>query len=84
MAEIVIYSTPVCPYCEMAKMLLNKKGAKYKVVDVSGEKDRAAMIEKAVGRRTVPQIFIGDKHIGGFDDLHALDQQGKLDELLDR
>ena len=82
MAEVVIYSTKVCPYCVKAKMLLQKKGAEFSEIDVNSDEIRDEMVAKAGGRRTVPQIFIGDKHIGGFDDLHALDAQGGLDELL--
>lgn len=83
MAEIVIYSTKICPYCERAKILLKKKDQQWKEIDVShDEKLRNEMIEKAGGKRTVPQIFIDGNHVGGFDDLHALDQKGELDKLL--
>jgi glutaredoxin 3 len=81
-SEIVIYSTKVCPFCVRAKMLLDKKGAKYKEIDASNPEVRQKMFEKAGGRMTVPQIFIGDFHVGGFDDLYALDRSGKLDEFL--
>jgi len=82
MTEVTIYTTKVCPYCVRAKMLLEKKGASYKEIDASDENVRADMIEKAGGKRTVPQIFIGDKHVGGCDELYAIDSEGKLDELL--
>lgn len=82
MSNITIYTTPTCPFCDRAKELLSRKGASYTEVDVSNDEDRTAMIEKAGGRRTVPQIFIGSTHVGGFDDLAALDRQGKLDEML--
>lgn len=82
MSDVTVYSTPVCPYCVRAKNLLKQKGHRYEEVDVSDDEARAKMIDRAGGRRTVPQIFIGDAHIGGFDDLAALDRQGKLDALL--
>lgn len=81
--EITIYTTPICPYCNRAKELLKTKGVSYKEIDVSADPSlRDAMVEKAGGRRTVPQIFIGEMHVGGFDDLSALDKSGKLDPLL--
>ncbi len=82
-AKVLMYSTGVCPYCVMAERLLTSKGVKEieKVrIDIDPEQ-RAAMMEKT-GRRTVPQIYIGDTHVGGFDDLSALDRAGKLDPLL--
>lgn len=82
MAEVIIYTTKTCPYCVKAKMLLEKKRAKYQEIDASDDKVRADMVEKAGGMRTVPQIFIGGKHIGGCDDLYALDGKGGLDALL--
>ncbi len=82
MKEVTVYSTPVCPYCVRAKDLLKRKGVPYTEVDASDDDVREAMIVKAGGRRTVPQIFIGDTHVGGFDDLSALDRAGKLDTLL--
>ena len=82
MANIIVYSTAVCPYCDRAKALLDKKGASYQEIRVDEDTEaRQEMMQKS-GRRTVPQIFINDESIGGFDDLHALDQAGKLDELL--
>lgn len=82
MAKIEIYTTPYCPYCMMAKSLLDDKKAAFDETDVSNAADRQDMMLRAHGRRTVPQIFINDKHIGGFDDLSALDRRGKLDPLL--
>jgi glutaredoxin 3 len=83
MPEITIYTTPFCPYCQMAKSLLRKKNAAFTEIDVSGDASlRQTMTERAHGRRTVPQIFIGATHVGGCDDLHALDDAGKLDPLL--
>ncbi len=82
MPHITVYSTPICPYCVRAKDLLKRKGQTYNEIDVSDDTERAKMIEKAGGRRTVPQIFIGERHIGGFDDLAALDKAGELDALL--
>lgn len=83
MAKVVMYCTEVCPYCVRAEQLLQRKGvtAIEKIrVDLQPEL-RVAMTEKT-GRRTVPQIYIGDTHVGGYDDLAALDRAGKLDELL--
>ncbi len=83
MAKIVIYTTNYCPYCVKAKDLLKRKGQAYEEVDVTtDEEGRLALMEKSGGRRTVPQIFIDDKHVGGCDDLHALEASGKLDKML--
>jgi len=83
MAVIEIYTTPYCPYCLDAKTLLKKKGAAFSEIDVSRDRDlRLKMIARAQGRTTVPQIFIGETHVGGCDDLYALDDAGKLDTLL--
>ena len=82
-ARVLMYTTAVCPYCNMAERLLKSKGieAIEKIrVDLEPEQ-RIAMMEKT-GRRTVPQIYIGDTHVGGFDDLSALDRAGKLDPML--
>lgn len=81
MKRVEIYTTPTCPYCIAAKALLSKKGVTFEETDVS-RGDRAAMMARAGGRRTVPQIFIGDIHVGGCDDLHALDAAGRLDTML--
>ncbi len=83
MAAIEIYTTNVCPYCVRAKDLLKRKGQSFNEINVEGDDAlREAMIQRAGGRRTVPQIFIGGAHIGGCDDLYALDKAGKLDPLL--
>lgn len=80
---VEIYTTPICPYCLAAKRLLTKKGVAFTEIDVSRDPAlRDAMTTRAKGRRTVPQIFIGGTHVGGCDDLHALDADGKLDPLL--
>jgi glutaredoxin 3 len=81
-ANVVIYTTSYCPYCFRAKDLLDSKGVHYKEVDVSGDPEQRAWLLKATGRRTVPQIFINGKPVGGCDDIYALDRQGKLDPLL--
>ena len=83
MAKILIYTTDYCHYCKRAKALLDGKGAQYQEIDLSNDQEeRERLIIKANGRKTVPQIFIGDYHVGGCDDLIALDKSGKLDELL--
>lgn len=83
MAKIKIYTTRVCPYCVRAKSLFTKKGVAYEEVDVSDDAAlRETMTQEAGGRRTVPQIFINGQHIGGCDDLYALDKAGGLDPLL--
>lgn len=84
MRRIKIYTTPICPYCVRAKALLKKKGANFEEVDVFMDRGAREEMEKRSGRRTVPQIFIGDVHVGGSDDLHALDREGALDPLLDK
>lgn len=82
MKAVEIYTTQTCPYCIAAKGLLKKKGVAYKEIDVGADPAvRQAMTERA-GRRSVPQIFIGGTHVGGCDDLHALDHAGKLDPML--
>lgn len=81
--KITIYTTQTCPYCIAAKALLRKKGAAFDEINVDGRPElRSAMIKRAAGRTTVPQIFIGETHIGGCDDLHDLDAEGQLDPLL--
>lgn len=82
MPPVEIYTTRWCPYCHAAKALLRSKGVDFKEINVSGSAERQAMIARANGRYTVPQIFIGSVHVGGCDDLHALDNAGKLDPLL--
>lgn len=83
MQRVEIYTTPTCPYCHRAKALLAEKGVSYEETDVSADPAiRSAMTDRAGGKRSVPQIFIGETHVGGCDDLYALDQAGKLDALL--
>ena len=82
MASVLMYSTGVCPYCVMAERLLVSKGVTIEKVRVDLEPARRAEMMERTGRRTVPQIYIGETHVGGYDDLAALDQAGKLDELL--
>lgn len=80
--QVLIYTKPTCPYCAAAKALLKAKGTSYDEIDIAGDDARREEMIARSGRRTVPQIFISDRHIGGFDDLAALDQQGGLDPLL--
>lgn len=83
MQRVRMYTTPICPYCVRAKQLLKKKGVEVEEVDVFADSDaRAEMEAKSHGRKTVPQIFVGETHVGGCDDLYALEQAGKLDPLL--
>ncbi|MCW5723042.1 MAG: glutaredoxin 3 [Devosia sp.] len=82
MAKVEIYTTPTCPYCHAAKALLTDKSVDYTEITVLDPALREAMTQRANGRRTVPQIFIGETHVGGYDDMAALDRQGGLDPLL--
>lgn len=83
MAKVTIYTTPICPYCQMAKQLLSRKGAAFDEIDVMRSPElRAEMRAKAGGRNTVPQIWIGEQHVGGCDDLYELDAAGRLDGML--
>lgn len=83
MPPVLIYSSMLCPYCMSAKRLLTRKGVNYEEIDVTARPGlRSEMREKAGGRNTVPQIWIGDIHVGGCDDLYELENTGKLDELL--
>jgi glutaredoxin 3 len=83
MPDVTIYTTVFCPYCQMAKALLQRKGIPFKEIDVGGKPAlREEMRIKAGRRNTVPQIWIGDRHVGGCDDLYALDAAGKLDVML--
>jgi glutaredoxin 3 len=80
---IVIYTKSTCPYCHAAKDLLQRKGVSFSEIGVDGDRAaQAAMAEKAGGRSTVPQIFIGERHVGGCDDLYELEEAGRLDSLL--
>lgn len=83
MAKVEVYTARPCPYCHRAKALLDAKGVDYTEFDITGDDEaRVKLVEKAMGRRTVPQIFINDVSVGGSDDLHLLEEQGKLDALL--
>ncbi len=83
MSKITIYTTKFCPYCTAAKDLLRKKQAEFSEIDVSGNRaERDKMTARAQGRTTVPQIFIDERHVGGCDDLYALDAAGELDSLI--
>lgn len=79
---ITMYTTGWCPYCARARALLERKGAHWTEIDVEAEPARRAEMVERSGRRTVPQIFIGERHVGGSDDLHELDRTGELDALL--
>lgn len=81
-ARVVIYQTPHCSYCVRAKQLLERKGAEYTVIDISRDDQAREEMVRRSGRFTVPQIFIDDQPVGGFDDLYALDRDGRLDALL--
>ncbi|HEX9604523.1 MAG TPA: glutaredoxin 3 [Myxococcales bacterium] len=82
MKSVKIYTTPYCPYCVRAKRLLERKGVAYEEIDVAEDDQARIDLAERTGRRTVPQIFIGEAHVGGSDDLHALEQEGKLDGML--
>ena len=83
MKPVEIYTSPLCGYCHAAKRLLTQKGVSFTEYDVSRDNDlRATMMQRSNGGRTVPQIFVGETHVGGCDDLYALDDAGKLDPLL--
>jgi glutaredoxin 3 len=83
MPRIEIYTTSYCGYCQSAKALLTRKGLTFSEIDVTGDHEgRSQMVRRANGRMTVPQIFIGSTHVGGFDDLYDLDRAGRLDPLL--
>ena len=82
MKKVEIYTTQWCPYCHAAKSLLDEKGVSYEEVDADDPDVRMVMVQRANGRRTVPQIFVGETHVGGYDDMAALDRRGQLDPLL--
>ncbi len=83
MPNIIVYTKDYCPYCARAKDLLTRKGQKFNEIDITHDEAlQQEMITKSGGRRTVPQIFINNTHVGGCDDLHALEKEGKLDTLL--
>ena len=82
MATIIVYSKNFCPYCDRAKNLLNRKGAKYEERNIDGNAEELKKLFDKTGMKTLPQIFINDNLIGGFDDMNALDKLGKLDALI--
>lgn len=83
MTKVEIYTSPLCGFCHAAKRLLKSKGVDFTEFDVMGKPaQKQEMMQRANGRHTVPQIFIGDSHVGGCDDLYALDREGKLDTML--
>ena len=82
MPDVVIYLTPACPYCTRARQLLDRKGVNYALIDVSGSNRLWSEMTRLSQRDTVPQIFIDDRHIGGYDNMVALDMDGELDKLL--
>lgn len=83
MKQVELYTSPLCGYCHAAKRLLHQKGVRFSEIDILGDPARKAeMVRRASGGRTVPQIFIGGVHVGGCDDLFALDRNGKLDRML--
>jgi glutaredoxin 3 len=81
-ADIVMYTTGWCPFCMRAKTLLDRKGVKYREINVEDDPALREEMQKRSGRRTVPQIFVGDRHVGGFDELSALERAGELDPLV--
>lgn len=82
MAAVTIYTTPYCPYCHAAKELLADKGVDFTEIDVAGDTSERARLVDVTGQRTVPQIFIGEESIGGYDELASLESRGQLDPLL--
>ncbi|WP_223787513.1 glutaredoxin 3 [Marinicella meishanensis] len=82
MNKILIYSTLICPYCNAAKNLLQSKGLAFEEIRVDQDRQQRLVMMERSGRTSVPQIFIGDQHVGGFDDLYALEQAGQLDQML--
>ena len=83
-SAVTMYATSWCPYCARARNLLERKGVTLQEIDIESAPEKRAEMQKRSGRRTVPQIFIGDQHVGGCDDLHTLEAAGKLDALLGR
>ena len=82
MNKVQIYTTHWCPYCDAAKALLEDKGVAYDEIEVTDQETRMAMVQRAHGRRTVPQIFVGDTHVGGYNEMATLERDGQLDRLL--
>jgi len=81
-SSVVIYTTKICPYCVRAKALFARKGVQYQEIDVSSDDQKRHWLVQTTGQRTVPQIFINDKSVGGFDEIAALDRKGELDPML--
>lgn len=82
MKAVSVYGNDTCPYCGAVRMLLTKKGVKFQDIAVNKDDNKRAEMEKMSGRSAVPQVFIGDEHIGGFDELYELDKTGQLDQIL--
>ncbi len=82
MAKATVYSTTYCGFCRAAERLLKQKGADFEVLNVTDDTEKRAWLVETTGKRTVPQIWVGDTYVGGYDDLSKLDQEGKLDEML--
>lgn len=82
MQKVLVYSTRLCPYCHMARQLLKSKGVEFEEIRVDGDGQKRAQMTELTGRHTVPQIFVGETHVGGFDDLSSLERAGRLDPLL--
>lgn len=82
--SIIVYSSQFCPYCVRAKMLLDSKNVAYEEIKIDSDPSKRDEMMRRSNRRTVPQIFIGDVHVGGCDDLYALERQGELDSLLEK
>ncbi|MDG4811379.1 glutaredoxin 3 [Hydrogenovibrio sp. 3SP14C1] len=80
--EIIVYATKTCPFCTMAKSLLDGKGLKYDLINVGTDRSMWQAMQEKSGRNTVPQVFVGDHHVGGFDELSAADRSGELDQIL--
>ena len=80
--DVLVYARPFCPYCVAAKALLKEKGVTFREIDITGDDEQRDQMISRSGRTTVPQIFIGERHVGGYDELAALDDQGELDALL--
>ena len=82
MPKVQVYTTQWCPYCHAVKSIFDGKGVAYEEVDAQDPETRMAMVQRAHGRRTVPQVFVGGRHLGGYSELAALDRDGKLDPIL--
>jgi glutaredoxin 3 len=80
--RVVVYTKQICPFCVRAKRLLERKGVRYEEIDVEGDEDLRAWLAERTGQKTVPQVFAGDRPLGGFTDLDALDRAGELDPIL--